>query len=83
MSHPAISISEDAEIEDAASLMLSHRIARLPVVRDGRLIGSLPGQTSSGESEGQQDDRSIGVKSICAVEGVSAWGIKEGNAAWH
>jgi len=39
MSHPAISISEDAEIEDAASLMLSHRIARLPVVRDGRLIG--------------------------------------------
>jgi len=39
MSHPAISISEDAEIEDAASLMLSHRIARLPVVRDGRLTG--------------------------------------------
>ncbi len=39
MSHPAITISEDAEIEDAASLMLSHRIARLPVVRDGRLTG--------------------------------------------
>ncbi len=39
MSSPAITIGEDAEIEDAASLMLSHKIARLPVVRDGRLIG--------------------------------------------
>ena len=39
MGHPAITISEDAEIEDAASLMLSHKIARLPVVRDGRLTG--------------------------------------------
>jgi CBS domain-containing protein len=39
MSHPAITISENAEIEDAASLMLSHKIARLPVVRDGRLTG--------------------------------------------
>jgi CBS domain-containing protein len=39
MGQPAITISEDAEIEDAASLMLSHKIARLPVVRDGRLTG--------------------------------------------
>ncbi|NYT20341.1 MAG: CBS domain-containing protein [Methanomicrobiales archaeon] len=39
MSHPVITIGEDAEIEEAASLMLSHKIARLPVVRDGRLIG--------------------------------------------
>jgi CBS domain-containing protein len=39
MSHPVITISEDAEIEDAASLMLTHRVARLPVVKDGRLTG--------------------------------------------
>ncbi|NYT07734.1 MAG: CBS domain-containing protein, partial [Methanomicrobiales archaeon] len=32
MSHPVITIGEDAEIEEAASLMLSHKIARLPVV---------------------------------------------------
>jgi CBS domain-containing protein len=39
MSHPAITIDEDTDIEDAAALMLSHRIARLPVVHDGRLTG--------------------------------------------
>jgi CBS domain-containing protein len=39
MSHPAITIDEEADIEDAAALMLSHRIARLPVVRGGRLCG--------------------------------------------
>ncbi|NYT16514.1 MAG: CBS domain-containing protein [Methanomicrobiales archaeon] len=39
MSHPVITISEDAEIEDAASVMLSHKVARLPVVKNGRLTG--------------------------------------------
>ena len=39
MSHPAITIDEDTDIEDAAALMLSHRIARLPVVHGRRLTG--------------------------------------------
>ena len=39
MSHPAITIDEDADIEDAAALMLSHKIARLPVVHGRRLTG--------------------------------------------
>ena len=39
MSHPVITIDDDADIEDAASLMLSHKIARLPVVTKGRLAG--------------------------------------------
>jgi CBS domain-containing protein len=39
MSHPAITIDEDADIEAAAARMLSHRIARLPVVHDGHLTG--------------------------------------------
>ena len=39
MSHPVISASSDMEIEEAAALMLRHRIARLPVVQDGKLIG--------------------------------------------
>lgn len=39
MSHPVITIDEDADIEDAASLMLSHKIARLPVINNGRLTG--------------------------------------------
>lgn len=39
MSHPVVTISEDADIEEAASLMLSRRIARLPVVRGHDLAG--------------------------------------------
>jgi CBS domain-containing protein len=39
MSYPVITIDEDADIEDAASLMLSHKIARLPVVTRGHLTG--------------------------------------------
>lgn len=39
MSTDVIYIDEDAEIEEAAKLMLSEGIARLPVVRDDRLVG--------------------------------------------
>jgi len=39
MSHPAITIDEEADIEAAAALMLSHRIARLPVLHGGHLTG--------------------------------------------
>lgn len=39
MSHPVITIDEEADIEDAAALMLSHKIARLPVINKGRLTG--------------------------------------------
>lgn len=39
MSHPAVTIEEDEEIEDAAALLLSRKITRLPVVRNGTLVG--------------------------------------------
>jgi len=39
MSHPVITIDEDADIEEAAGLMLAHKIARLPVVHGGNLTG--------------------------------------------
>jgi len=39
MSHPAITITEGEDIEAAAALMVKRRIARLPVVRDGKLVG--------------------------------------------
>ena len=39
MSSPVVSIDEDSDIADAASLMLREGIARLPVLRDGRLVG--------------------------------------------
>ena len=39
MSHPPITIREDADIEEAAALMLAHKIARLPVVEGGKVTG--------------------------------------------
>jgi len=39
MSSPVVTIDEESDIVDAASLMLRERIARLPVLRDGKLVG--------------------------------------------
>jgi len=39
MSHPVITIDEDADIEEAAARMLTHKIARLPVIHGGKLTG--------------------------------------------
>jgi len=39
MSSPAITVGENEDIDAAAALMVKNRIARLPVVRNGRLVG--------------------------------------------
>jgi CBS domain-containing protein len=39
MSSPVITIGEDAHTDEIASLMAAHNVKRLPVLRDGRLVG--------------------------------------------
>lgn len=39
MSSPVITISPDASIEKAAQVMIDRRIKKLPVLKDGRLVG--------------------------------------------
>jgi CBS domain-containing protein len=39
MSAPVITVSEGTEIGEIARLLVAHRIKRVPVVRDGRVIG--------------------------------------------
>ena len=39
MHHPVYTVTPATEIEEAATLMLRHRVARLPVVEDGRVVG--------------------------------------------
>ncbi|MFN8632000.1 MAG: CBS domain-containing protein [Chloroflexota bacterium] len=39
MTSPAVTISADAPIHDAASIMIERKINRLPVVDDGKLVG--------------------------------------------
>ena len=39
MSSPVLSVSEDTSMDAIAGLMAEHKIKRLPVVRDGQLVG--------------------------------------------
>ncbi|MGH7927990.1 MAG: CBS domain-containing protein [Candidatus Binatia bacterium] len=39
MSREVFSVTEDASIEQIAQLMTTHRIKRVPVMNDGRLVG--------------------------------------------
>ena len=39
MSSPVVTVGEEAELADIARLLVTHRIKRVPVVRDGRVIG--------------------------------------------
>lgn len=39
MSAPAITVSEDTELREIARVFVTHRIKRVPVVRDGRITG--------------------------------------------
>lgn len=39
MSHQVISASEDATLEEIAALLLKHRAKRIPIVRDGSVVG--------------------------------------------
>jgi CBS domain-containing protein len=39
MSAPVVSVGEDAEVAEIAALLSQYRVKRVPVVRDGRLVG--------------------------------------------
>ena len=39
MSAPVITVSEDTEFGEIARVLVTHRIKRVPVVRDGRVTG--------------------------------------------
>jgi CBS domain-containing protein len=39
MSSPVISVSEETRFDEIASLMATHRVKRVPVVRDGQIVG--------------------------------------------
>lgn len=39
MTAPVITVGEDTEIDEVARLLIAHRIKRVPVLRDGRVVG--------------------------------------------
>jgi CBS domain-containing protein len=63
MSHPVVTIGEDEDIDAAAAIMVKRRIARLPVVREGKLVGIVAradivrglGESHGTKKEGDED----------------------------
>lgn len=39
MTHPAITAADDATLGEIAELLMCHRIKRVPIVKDGKLVG--------------------------------------------
>lgn len=39
MTAPVVTVGEEAEIDEVARLLTAHRIKRVPVLRDGRIVG--------------------------------------------
>jgi len=39
MSAPVVTVNEETSLRDIADILTSHRIKRVPVVRDGRIVG--------------------------------------------
>lgn len=63
MTADVVTIGEDAELEEAASLMAEREVRRLPVVKDGMLVGVLShgNVVQATESEGAGDAATLGV----------------------
>ncbi len=78
MTHPAITTGEDTPLAEIADILESHRIKRLPVVRDGKLVGlvaradllrALAAEAIRlGAGEPPTDDRSIREQMLKALE---------------
>lgn len=78
MSSPAVTVAEDAPLAEVADLLEHRRIRRVPVVRDGRLLGIvsradlLRGIVAAGagrETAVSADDESIRAQILKELEG--------------
>ena len=86
MTRDVISVSDTTELADIATLLETRRIRRVPVVRDGQLIGiisranlvrALAMTKSESAIEADSDDRTIRQKLVAELTGqewVHMWG---------
>jgi CBS domain-containing protein len=76
MTRPVLSVSEDAELEEVATLFEARRIKRAPVVRDGRLVGIisranlLHGLVARWRGDSSADDWAVRAAIVQALENV-------------
>jgi CBS domain-containing protein len=81
MTRDVVSVSDTAELVDIAMLLETKRIKRVPVVRDGKLVGivsranlvrALATTTSAPESMAEPDDRAISDQLVAELK-VKNW----------
>lgn len=80
MSRPVLSIGEDASLGEAATLMETHRIKRLPVIRDGLVVGVVSranlvqALASAGTNKPSTEDRDRAIRDRLMTElGRQPW----------
>jgi CBS domain-containing protein len=80
MTRDVVSVSDTAELADIAVLLETKRIKRVPVVRDGKLVGivsranlvrALATTKSAPESVAEPDDRAIGDQLLAELKAKS------------
>ena len=81
MTRDPVTVEEDAPLDAIAALLEKHRIKRVPVVRDGKLVGIVSrANLIQGVGTGQRappasaDDRALREQAIQAIEATGARG---------
>jgi CBS domain-containing protein len=78
MTRAVVSVADTAELADVANLLETKRIKRVPVLRDGKLVGiisranlvrALAAAKSEPASVGESDDRTIRHKLLAELQG--------------
>jgi CBS domain-containing protein len=80
MTRDVVAVSEDTELAEVAALLEEKRVKRVPVMRDGKVVGIISranivralGATKGTPREGEGDDRSIRA-SLLAELGREEW----------
>ena len=84
MTRDVVTVTEDTDLADVATLLETKRIKRVPVVRDGKVVGivsranlvrALAATTAAATSDTGDDDRAIRDK-LLAELGLQEWAAK-------
>lgn len=70
MTKDVITVTEDAALSEVTNLLLLHRIRRVPVVRDGKMVGIISRRDllrCTVDAQGTQGESSDEVKACCRL----------------
>ena len=71
MTKDVITVAEDATLSEVANLLLLHRIRRVPVVRDGKMVGVISRRDllrCTVDAENPQGESTDEIKACCRVQ---------------